>query len=63
MIRNEGIVDRAVRVVVGLGLVVLAFVAPYKWLALVGVVALVTGFVGYCPLYRALGIRTRRVAT
>ena len=56
---NEGNIDRAVRIVVGLGLIALAFVGSHGWLYLVGLVPLITGLVGYCPLYRALGIRTR----
>jgi hypothetical protein len=56
--RNEGMVDRAVRVVLGLALLALVFVGPHTWLGLIGVVPLLTGVVGFCPLYRLLGIRT-----
>jgi hypothetical protein len=56
--RNEGTLDRAVRVVVGLGLLALVFVGPHTWLGLLGLVPLLTGVVGFCPLYRALGVRT-----
>jgi hypothetical protein len=60
MTHNEGTVDRAIRVVLGLALLSFVFVGPHTWLGLLGVVPLVTGFVGFCPLYRALGISTRR---
>ena len=64
--KNEGTADRALRSV--LGVVVLAV----AWFALglgsgaalgiiagvVGLVLLVTGLVGFCPAYRLLGIRT-----
>ncbi len=55
---NEGTVDRAIRTVLGLALLTLVFVGPRTWLGLVGIVPLVTGIVGFCPLYRALGIGT-----
>lgn len=58
MTRNEGTVDRAVRVLVGLVLLALVFVGPRTWFGLVGVVPLFTGLVGVCPLYRLVGIRT-----
>lgn len=58
MTRNEGTIDRVVRIVAGLALLSLVFVGPKTWLGLIGLVPLVTGLVGYCPLYRILGIRT-----
>lgn len=58
MKQNEGTVDRVIRVVVGLGLVSLAFVGPHSWWGLIGVIPLATGLVGFCPLYRLLGLST-----
>ncbi|HEY2368164.1 MAG TPA: DUF2892 domain-containing protein [Polyangiaceae bacterium] len=58
MKRNEGMVDRAVRVVLGVALLALVFVGPQTWLGLVGIVPLVTGLVGFCPLYRLVGLST-----
>ena len=58
MHRNEGTIDRGIRVVVGLALLSLLFVGPHTWFGLVGLVPLVTGLVGFCPLYRVLGMRT-----
>lgn len=55
---NEGTLDRVVRVVVGLVLLSLVFVGPHTALGWIGVVPLLTGLVGYCPLYRVLGINT-----
>ncbi len=55
---NEGTVDRAIRIVVGLGLVGLAIAgigAPWTW---IGLLPLVTGAVGYCPAYTLLGMNT-----
>jgi hypothetical protein len=61
--RNEGTLDRVIRVVLGLALLALVFVGPHTWLGLVGVVPLLTGVVGFCPLYRLVGIRTCPAAT
>ncbi len=58
---NEGFIDRAVRVVLGVGLLALIFVGPKTWFGLVGLVPLLTGLVGFCPLYRMVGIRTRHI--
>ena len=56
---NEGIVDRIARVVLGLGLISLAFVGPSTPLGWLGIIPLVTGLAGTCPLYSLVGIRTR----
>lgn len=58
MTRNEGTIDRAVRVLLGLVLLAFVFVGPKTWVGLVGIVPLVTGLVGFCPLYRLIGVRT-----
>ncbi len=58
---NEGTLDRTIRVAVGLGLVSLVFVGPHTLWGLVGLVPLATGLVGFCPLYRLLGIATCHV--
>jgi hypothetical protein len=56
--QNEGKADRAIRVALGLLLLSLTVVGPQSMLGLVGVVPLLTGIVGFCPLYRVLGIKT-----
>ena len=56
--KNEGTVDRALRVLVGLAVVSLVFVGPQTAWGWVGLVPLVTGFVGFCPLYSILGVNT-----
>lgn len=57
---NVGSLDRAVRVGLGLALLSLFFVLEgnTRWLALVGLVPLVTALVGWCPAYRLLGVST-----
>lgn len=56
--RNEGGLDRLLRVVVGLVMLALVFVGPKTQLGWIGVVPLLTGLVGFCPAYRILGINT-----
>jgi len=56
--RNEGNVDRVLRVIAGIVLISLVFVGPQTVWGWIGLVPLVTGLVGTCPLYSALGINT-----
>jgi hypothetical protein len=56
--RNEGSVDRAARIMVGLVLLSLVFVGPKAQWGWIGLVPLATGLIGWCPLYRLLGINT-----
>jgi hypothetical protein len=55
---NEGTVDRILRVVVGLGVLSLAFIGPQTPLGYLGLVPLLTGAIGWCPLYAILRINT-----
>lgn len=62
MITNEGTTDRAIRAVLGIVLLALAFLTlagTLKIIALVlGAVMLITAAVGFCPLYRLMGVTT-----
>lgn len=58
MPRNEGSLDRALRVIVGLALIAMVFVGPQIAWGWIGVVPLLTGLVGFCPLYRLVGLNT-----
>jgi hypothetical protein len=60
---NVGMIDRVIRLVAGIVLIgafaLNMIAAPWSYLAiLLGVIALVTGVVGTCPLYSILGINT-----
>ena len=57
---NVGGIDRALRVVVGLGLLsLLVFVqGDAKWWGLIGLVPLFTALTRWCPAYALLGIKT-----
>ncbi|MCE9573021.1 MAG: DUF2892 domain-containing protein [Deltaproteobacteria bacterium] len=63
MMTNEGTVDRAVRILLGVVLLALVFVGPATPWGLIGIVPLVTGLIGFCPLYRVLGLSTCPVRT
>jgi len=58
MKKNEGAVDRGVRVVVGLVLLSLTVVGPKTPWGYVGLVPLVTGAIAFCPLYGLLRLKT-----
>lgn len=59
---NMGKTDRIIRMVIGVLLIANVFVAlqhPIGWL---GVVLLVTGITGICPIYSLLNIETKSTA-
>lgn len=55
---NEGTLDRVLRIAVGILLLALTFTNTIGMWGYIGVVPLVTGLVGWCPLYTVLGINT-----
>lgn len=55
---NEGTLDRAARIVIGLAVLSLTVVGPKSLYGLVGLVPLLTGITGFCPLYRLVGLST-----
>ena len=63
MIQNERSLDRVARVLIGSVLLTLVVAGPHSWLGLLGIVPLLTGLVGFCPLYRLLGVSTRTAKT
>ncbi|WP_395741334.1 DUF2892 domain-containing protein [Prosthecobacter sp.] len=54
---NIGTVDRALRVIIGLGLIANGIV-NHSWIGAIGAVPLLTAFVRFCPLYAPFGIST-----
>lgn len=55
---NEGVIDRSLRVVAGLVLIGLAATGTVGLWGYIGVVPLLTGAVGICPIYSLLGINS-----
>jgi hypothetical protein len=55
---NVGRIDRALRILAGLGLIAAALsrvIGAWGW---IGLVPLVTGMVRFCPVYLPFGLRT-----
>jgi hypothetical protein len=55
---NEGNSDRIMRIIFGLAMLSLTLVGPKSLWGLVGLVPLLTGLVGFCPIYKVLGLNT-----
>ena len=58
MTKNVGGVDRTLRIVVGLALIAAAATGAIGVWGYIGVVALGTGLLGWCPPYAILGFNT-----
>jgi hypothetical protein len=58
MRQNEGSLDRTLRVIIGIVLIAMVFVGPKSAWGWVGLIPLLTGLVGICPLYRLVGMST-----
>jgi hypothetical protein len=55
---NVGMVDKVVRIIAGLvliGLTLTGTIGVWGW---IGVIPLVTGVMGWCPLYSIIGVNT-----
>jgi hypothetical protein len=62
---NESSLDRYIRVILGVALLLLGFLGVVTGtlgliFKIVGALAVVTGLVGFCPLYALLKIRTNK---
>ena len=61
--QNIGSVDRIIRIVLGLALLVIGFFVlggpAGTVVGVIGFIPLLTGLVGWCPLYRAFKFSTR----
>lgn len=63
MTGNMGLIDRVIRVIVGILLIAYAIpigfgATGWNWVGWIGVVPLATGLLGNCPLYSLLGVST-----
>ncbi len=56
--KNAGTIDRVIRVILGLAILSLTVVGPKSLWGLVGLVPLITGLVGFCPIYKMLGLNS-----
>lgn len=58
MSNNVGSTDRWVRILIAIALLALVFYGPKTAWGYLGLIPLITGLFGYCPLYRILGRKT-----
>jgi len=60
MHKNEHSVERILRVIVGIALLSLLFILEgnIRYVGLIGILPILTGATGICPLYTVLGIST-----
>ena len=54
---NVGKTDKIIRIILGLVIIILGIVFKCWW-GLIGIIPLVTAFMGWCPLYRIFKIST-----
>jgi len=59
---NTGKIDRIIRVIVGVLLVGNVFTGIQTPIGWVGIILIVTGVFGTCPVYSLLGINTKSLA-
>lgn len=55
---NVGLLDRIIRIVLGVALIALAYFGIIGAWGYIGVVPLLTGLIKWCPLYTLLGVQT-----
>lgn len=61
MVQNVGLIDKVIRFVIAAGLFVFGFLnlsTGLWWVGLIGLVPLVTGLAGYCPIWHLTGVKT-----
>jgi hypothetical protein len=56
---NMGSADRIIRGILGIGILAAGYYFK-SWFGLIGLVPLVTAFLGWCPAYLPFGLSTRR---
>ena len=58
---NVGGIDRIVRILVGLAVIGWGVYAQ-NWWGVIGAVVLLTGLIGWCPMYLPFGLKTCKVS-
>jgi hypothetical protein len=62
MKKNVGNVDKTIRIILGIGIIVMG-IGFQSWLGIIGVIPLITGIIGYCPLYSIFSISTCKISS
>lgn len=62
MTQNIGGIEKIIRIVLGVALLVWGFVLsdPFNYWGLIGIVPLATALIGWCPAWTLLGINTKK---
>ncbi len=58
MTTNVGTIDRVIRGLVGIFLILMVFVGPQTPWGWIGIIPLATAILGFCPAYKLLGLST-----
>ena len=63
MIKNVGMIDKIIRIVLAIVLIYLDFsekvTGGFSWvLSVIAIVLLITAIIGHCPLYKLIGMNT-----
>ena len=63
MVKNVGVVERWIRVLLGVGMFVVAMMGDWSLigqcgLASIGAIAVVTGMIQFCPVWKLFGVST-----
>ncbi|WP_207062696.1 DUF2892 domain-containing protein [Motiliproteus sp. SC1-56] len=58
MQQNVGGIDKTARILIGLVLLSLVFIGPQTPWGWIGIVPLATALIGWCPLYKIVGVST-----
>ncbi|MGV3685041.1 MAG: YgaP family membrane protein [Daejeonella sp.] len=66
MIKNMGTLDRVLRILIAIGIIILYYNEIISGttaiiLLIISVAFIITSFIGFCPLYYPFGLRTRKV--
>ncbi len=62
MLANVGTTDKILRIIIGLILISLVFIGPQTAWGWIGLIPLVTAFINFCPVYKIIGLSTRKEA-
>lgn len=55
---NLGKIDRTIRAIIGIALLVASALTPFWYLSIVGAIALGTALISFCPLYTLIRLNT-----
>ena len=55
---NIGVIDKWLRIVVGVALIALALFGVIGWWGYIGIIPLATAVINFCPVWHLLGVNT-----